>query len=80
MVETLACLIDAFVDGQWFYLMIAMKHVRAVVGLGLGLGFVGFIFCVLPWLVTEHLYVFDVEFMLGWQELFMFITWTRMPF
>ena len=41
MLETLACLIGAFVEGQWFYVMIAMKHVRVVVGLGLGLGFVG---------------------------------------
>ena len=41
MLEALACLIGAFVDGQWFYVMIAMKHVRVVVGLGLGLGFVG---------------------------------------
>ena len=36
MVEIVACVIDAFVDGQCFYLMIAMKHVRAVVGIGLG--------------------------------------------
>ena len=36
MLETLACVIGAFVEGQWFYIMIAMKHVRYVVGLGLG--------------------------------------------
>ena len=41
MLETLACVIGAFVEGQWFYIMIDMKHVRYVVGLGLGLGFVG---------------------------------------